>query len=325
MHQVYLAIFSRAVSYDVSNYVFKGVPISEFVAGLRKDPNGTDFCLADENNPKNFLVVDDALVASLNETKKSLDCTINESPIESSGIAIFMNQEHAMGVSAEGPRALFYYTILRACGIAIGDHLSADSELGDKIISSFGLYNLKAYPLVEMHGETIPLGVIEFPDKLEVFVRIASKLENWNFIEDPGSDPETHERLDSALSFNLVKNLEWALDAEAYLQHDMWRENYCEMLINRFLELFEVYVEEDDCWTSDVGVTSTRYGEVHQYGGMKDGEMYLIVSGNNMSCYDEDGWSDPEEETPTAYKTLKELLFEDPDYPTNKYTPQFGG
>lgn len=310
------------MSYDVSNYVFKGVPISEFVAGLRKDPNGTDFCLADEDDPKKFLVVDDALVASLNETKKSLDFTINVSPVEASRIATLMNHE---GGFPEGPQALFFYTILRACGIAIGDHLAADSGLDYKIASGFNLHELKAYPLVEMHGETLPMGVIEFPDELEAFVRIASKLENWNFIEDPGSDPETHERLDSALTFNLVKNLEWALESEAFLPHDMWRENYCEMLINRFVKIFQVYVEEDDCWTSDVGVTSTRYGEVHQYGGMQDGEMYLVVSGNDMSGYDEDGWSDPEKETPTAYKKLKELLFEDPDYPTNKYTPQFGG
>ena len=313
------------MSYDISNYVFKGVPVSEFVATLSKDPTNNVICLASEDiGIKKFLVVDDAFVASLNETKKSLDYAIDGSPIEASKIATFIARE-SMSVSGEGPRSLFLHTILRACGISIGDHLSADAELGYKFLSSFNLHDFKAYPLVEMYGETLSMGVIEIPDEFEAFVCIASKMENWNLIEDPRSDPESCEISDPALRLDLKKNIEWALESPTSSEYDMWRESYCAMLINLWIKPFEEYVEEDDCWTSDVGVVSTRYGTVHQYGGMEDTEMYLVVSGDDMSCYDEDGWSDPEKETPTAYRKLKELLFGDPDYPTKKYTPQFGG
>jgi hypothetical protein len=30
-------------------------------------------------------------------------------------------------------------------------------------------------------------------------------------------------------------------------------------------------------------------------------------------------------ERPSAYRKVKEMLFGDPDYPVQKYTPQFGG
>lgn len=310
------------MSYDINNYVFKGVPISEFVACLGKDP--VVMCLASEDNFKKFLVVDDALVASLNETKKSLDYAIDGSPIEACKIATFIARE-SMGVSGEGPRSLFLHTILRACGISVGDHLSADSELGYKFLSSFNLHDFKAYPLVEMHGETLSMGVIEIPNEFEAFVCIASKMENWNLIEDPRRDPESYEISDPALTLDLEKNIEWALESPTSSEYDIWRESYCAMLINLFIKPGEEYVEEDDCWTSDVGVVSTRHGDVHQCGGMEDREMYLVVSGDDMSGYDEEGWSDPEKETPTAYRKLKGLLFGDPDYPTNKYTPQFGG
>ena len=311
------------MSYDINNYVFKGVPLSELVATLSKDPANNEICLASEDiGIKKFLVVDDALVSSLNETKKSLDYAMDGSPIEASKIATFIARE-SMSTSWEGPTFLLLHTILRACGIAVGDHFSADSELGYKFSPS--LTDFKAYPLVEMHGETLSMGVIEIPDELEAFVCIASKMENWNFIEDPSIDPESYERLDPSLTLDLEKNIEWALESSTSSEYDMWRENYCERLINLWIERFGEYVEEDDCWTSNVGVVSTRYGDVHQYGGMEHLEMYLIVSGDSMSGYDEDGWSYPEKETPTAYRKLKELLFGDPDYPTNKYTPQFGG
>ena len=313
------------MSYDIDNYVFKGVPLSKFVANLSKHPSGNLVHLTSEDNIKTILVVDDALVASLNETQKSLNYEINGSPIEVSKIATAVAQEQT-GMSSEGPKVLLLLTILRACGVAVSDILAArECEHQFEISNSFNLFDVKGFPLVEMHGETLPMGLIEIPDELQALVYVASKKENWNLLQDPRTDPESYETLEPALTLDLQKNIELALNSPTSSECDMWREDYCAMLINLFIKPGEEYVEEDDCWTSDVGVCSTRYGNVHQCGGMEDREMYLIVSGSDMYGYDEDGWSDPEKETPTAYRKLKELLFGDPDYPTEKYTPQFGG
>ncbi|MEI6818101.1 MAG: hypothetical protein WCL19_00720 [Verrucomicrobiota bacterium] len=316
------------MSYDINNYVFKGVPLSEFVANLSKHPAGTLVHFTSEDNTKNFLRVDDALVASLHETQKSLNYEINGRPIEVSKIAAAVAQEQS-SFSFEGPKVLLLLTILRACGIAVSDLLAvkeeSDPNLQADIKGPFNLFGVKGLPLVEMHGETLPMGLIEIPYELQGLVCVASKKENWNLLRDPRTDPESHETLEPALTLDLEKNIEWALNSPTSNEWDTWREDYCAMLINWFIKPGEQYVEEDDCWTSDVGVQSTRYGTVHQFGGMGDGEMYLIVSGTEMSGYDEDGWSDPEKETPTAYRKLKELLFGDLDYPTEKYTPQFGG
>lgn len=316
------------MSYDISNYVFKGVPISEFVANFSKHPNRTSVSLTSESEgAKTFLIVDDALVASLNETKKSSDYQYNGVSIEPTNIAITIAQEGNMRHEA-GPTTLLVHTVLRACGVSVNDLLSSkeesDPNLNFDFMSSFSI-KFDTFALVEMHGKTLPMGVIEIPDEMKGFIYIASKKENWNLINDPKMDPESYETLEPALTLDLVKNIDWAIEESTSNEYDNWREEYCAMLINMFIEPHEEFVEEDDCWTSNVGVASTRYGDVHQHGGMEDLEMYLVVSGEDMSGYDEEGWSDPEKETPTAFKKLKEILFGDPDYPTKKYTPQFGG
>lgn len=312
------------MSYDVNNYVFKGVPLSKFVANLSKHPAGTLVRLASDNNAKDFLMVEDALVASLHETQKTLNYKINGSPIDVSKIAAAVAQEQN-GMSYEGPKFLLLLTILRACGIALSDILAVKESDPNDIHIPFNLSEVKGFPLVEMNGETLPMGLIEIPSELKGLVCIASQKENWNLLRDPMIDPETYETSEPALILDLEKNIEWALKSPTSNEYDTWREDYCAKLINLFIKPGEEYVEEDGCWTSDIGVCSTRYGDVHNYGGMKADEMYLIVSGSDMSGYDEDGWTDPEKETPTAYRKLKELLFGDPDYPTEKYTPQFGG
>ena len=315
------------MSYDIRNYVFKGVPISEFVENLSKHPNGTSVSLASESEgAKTFLIVDDALVASLNETKKSSDYQYNGVSIEPTNITKTIASEDG-SIYEAGPTTLLVHTVLRACGVSVNDLLSSKEESDPNLNFDFVhclSCQFNTFPLVEMHGETLAMGVIEIPYELKGFFYIASKKENWNLINDPRMDPESYETLEPALTLDLEKNIEWAIQQQTSNDYDYWRESYCAKLINIFIKPHEQLVEEDDCWTSDVDVASTRYGDVVDYGGMEDRELYLVVSGG-MQQYDEEGWSDPEKETPTAYKKLKETLFGDPDYPTEKYTPQFGG
>jgi hypothetical protein len=316
------------MSYDIRNYVFKGVPLSEFTANLSKHPRGTHAHLTSEDNAKNFLLVDESLVASLQETQNSVHYEVDGSSIDVSQISAAVAREQR-SLSFEGPKALLFLTILRACGIALSDLLAAkkesDPNLQVEINSPFNLSGVRGFPLVEMQGDTLPMGLIEIPYELKGLVYIASQRENWNFIGDPKIDPETYETAEPALTLDLEKNIKWAQNSTTSSGYDTWREAYCAMLINLFIKPGEEYVEEDDCWTHDVGVCSTRHGDVCNYGGMEENEMYLIVTGPEMVCYDEDGWSDPEEETPTAYRKVKELLFGGPDYPTEKYNPKFGG
>jgi hypothetical protein len=61
------------MSYEIENYVFKGVPLSEFLECLSKHSAGTMVELADEYNTKTFLLVDDNLMASIQETQSTLN------------------------------------------------------------------------------------------------------------------------------------------------------------------------------------------------------------------------------------------------------------
>ncbi len=78
------------------------------------------------------------------------------------------------------------------------------------------------------------------------------------------------------------------------------------------------------CLHLPVEVVSTRYGTVHQNGGMETGVFYLSLSGA-MEEYDDEGWSDPEKMHPAAFNKRREILFGDSQFLTEKYTPQFGG
>ena len=95
------------------------------------------------------------------------------------------------------------------------------------------------------------------------------------------------------------------------------------VLINRGLKIENYYIEDEQSFAVAVSVESTRYGDVHNSGGMESNVLYLSVSGD-MDIYDEEGWCDPEKETPLAFKKTKELLFGDENYDLKKYTPQFG-
>jgi hypothetical protein len=97
----------------------------------------------------------------------------------------------------------------------------------------------------------------------------------------------------------------------------------------RFVEPHSEYVEEEDCYVEgpgdaeDITVCSSRYGSVHDSGGMEEGVLYLSISGD-MEEYGHEGWKDPEKQIPIAHKKLKEILFGNPDFPTDLYEPQFG-
>ena len=259
-------------------------------------------------------------MASLDGTQKLLNFEFNGNLIDVAEIAEALVQEQST-ILDQGPKVLLLMTILRACGINVNDALTA----GGDITNPYNLFDLKCFPLFEMNFGPQSRGLIEIPYELQGLVNIASRKENWSLLQDPITDPETYETSDPSLTLDIEKNITWVLNSTVSRNYDYWREDYSAPLINLFIKPGQEYVEEDDCWTSDVGVCSTSYGHVHQHGGMNEDEMYLIVSGSSMFQYDEDGWYDPEKETPTAYRKLKKLLFGDPDYPTQKYTPQFGG
>ncbi|MDB4814748.1 hypothetical protein OAH29_00125 [Akkermansiaceae bacterium] len=307
------------MSYDINNHIFRGVPVSDFLACLEKNPAGAQIALAGEGDTKTFLIVDENLLNSLREIQSSVEGF----PAVTDDFAIEVLREQ--GFSEQGPNALLISTVLAKSGISIDD-IVAETRGGNDFLGCFDPFGIASYPLTQLSGESLQYGVIEIPSEFKGFVQIASRKENWTLLEDPLRDPETWDLSEPVLTCDLKKNIEWAQNSSLGDVHDYWREEFVGSLIKLFVQPHGEYVEEED-WTADEGditICSSRYGDVHRPGGMEEGVLYLSISGE-MEEYDHEGWEDPEKQIPIAHKKLKEILFGNPDFPTNLYQPQFGG
>ena len=103
------------MSYDISNNIFRGGPVSDFLACLEKNPAGAQIALAGEGEPKTFLIVDENLLNSLREIQSSVEGF----PAVTDDFAIEVLREQ--GYSEQGPIALLISTVLAKSGISIDD------------------------------------------------------------------------------------------------------------------------------------------------------------------------------------------------------------
>lgn len=325
------------MSYDISNYVFKGVPLDEFTDHL--DDNkliGLPKC---EDQQFILLAVDENLINCLNNTLGSLEFKLGEDSFKTEEVAKAIVQETNWGAGnimvngedtgIQGVKELLVRTIFIACGVSAED-LKYNEGSHESCTSHMDLSGMHGWPLVERNGEKLAHGVIEIPMELNFFCDIATEKFKWTFEADPKMDEESYEWKSPEFKFNLKETLEWVQSTDEkkddldFDDYAYWREHYCAMVINRAMKIEDHYIEEEDSFISDISVESTRHGGVHDCGGMEPHELYLSVTGD-MGTYDEDGWHDPEKETPIAFKKTKEILFGDENYDLNKYTPQFGG
>lgn len=322
------------MSYDISNYVFKGVPLDEFIERL---DDGFLSLSKWEGQQVFLLVVDENLISCINDIlgASEFECGKNSFKTEEIAKALVHETFSQYGVlvngedtGIQGIKELLVRAIFVGCGISHED-LKPNPDTHQACSSGMDLTEMTGWPLLERNGKNLAHGAIELPEQLSFFCDIATKKLNWTFEADPKMDQESYEWKSPEFKYNLKKILEWIKSTDKKsddygMDHDYWRENYCSMLINTALKIEDHYIEEEETTATEVSVQSTRFGGVSDSGGMESNVLYLSVSGD-MEEYDEEGWHDPEKETPLAFKKTKELLFGDENYDVNKYTPQFGG
>jgi len=323
------------MSYDISNYVFKGVPLDEFIDCLDDDKL---LSLSKwEHQQVSLLLVDENLINCLNDILGSSEFKYGKNSFKTEDVAKALVHE-SFGQSGilvdgkdtgiQGIKELLVRAIFTGCGISSED-LKPNPDTHQTCSSSMDLSEMTGWPFLQRNGDNLAHGAIEIPDELDFFCDIATKKLNWSYEADPKMDQESYEWKSPEFKYNLKKILGWVKSTDEkndddWMDHDYWREQYCSVLINRALKFEDHYIEEEDSSATEVSVQSTRFGGVHDSGGMESNVLYLSVSGD-MDTYDEEGWYDPEKETPLAFKKTKEILFGDENYDLNKYTPQFGG
>ena len=318
------------MSYEISNYVFKGLSLDELIDRL-DDDHSMDLSKGD-GDQVNLLIVEDNLINCLNDILGSSEFNCGEDSFKTKDVAKALAYESwgqnyisVDGKDTEilGVKELLVRAILIGCGIS-SDDLMPNSDINQTCSSYMNLNGMTGWPFLERKGKVLAYGALEIPECLNYFCHIAARKLNWAYATDPLMDHESCKWNAPEFKFSLKKILAWVQSTNNNLGHDYWREKYSSLLINRGLKIENYYIEDEQSFAVSVSVESTRYGDVHNSGGMESNVLYLSVSGD-MDIYNEEGWCDPEKETPLAFKKTKELLFGDENYDLNKYTPQFSG
>jgi len=298
------------MSYDINNYAFLGVPLATFIENLPEE--AMVYLEPDET----LVLLDEKFESALGKLPEkireweccNLEKLISEGPKE------------IMSRSYTGPTTCINLALMAAAGVS------------PEVITKFHEFGEEGkVDLMPCDIDVLPSAFCRVVHKREGELRGAVKVEGLlgdlakvclNCIETSETDDDYNDV--PLLSFNLSEALKNLMD---HLEDgcDMWVEQLCAKLIRLYLKPHEEYVDEEDQWTWDIGVTSTRYGDVHNSGGMETGELYIAVEGE-MQSYDEEGWDDPRKSYPVTLAKMKEMLFgPDSTIEFEKYTPKFGG
>lgn len=308
------------MSYDITNYAFLGYPVKDFLEKISE----TDVPILED---KIYLVLDDKF-------EKAMEClpedlrTRNDSNIDF--IVKIGPSEIHNPPKQDGPTSKIVTAILSASGIS--NELLGDVDFRSELVESLHreLFVLPT-DLIEYRyaGDELPgYGAVEIGENplMQTLVKGLANLGRLTVLEGVTQDEDWNEVPNLSIH-NFKSTLEGLVEKRA-------SEDLVSVLLNQFIKPRETFVEELDEWTWDVGVVSTRYGDVHSLGGMESRELYLTISDFAPQvlgdfggfAYDEDGWEDPRETNPEMVEKMKEILFgEGSDVEFQVYTPQFGG
>jgi len=119
---------------------------------------------------------------------------------------------------------------------------------------------------------------------------------------------------------SMAKSLTSLLDAQTATKedgHNYGPERLMHSLIDKYLEGNGIY--------QNITVISTRYGDVHDLGGMEQDEPYVIFG--DLDLIDKDGWNDPreDEELAEGLEQIKQALVGEDHEGFSVLEPKFGG
>tara|TARA_R110000850_G_scaffold259405_1_gene386275 strand:- start:1331 stop:2269 length:939 start_codon:yes stop_codon:yes gene_type:complete len=312
------------MSYDIRNFAFLGYPVKDFLEKISE----TDVPIIEDLN---YLVLDEKFeqaMAGLPQDMQSvggfsIESIVKKGPSEIGGFP-----------KENGPVSIVVATILSAAGVS--DELLGNNEIRSELINAlFSDVFVLPTDIIDYKykGEGLPgNGAVQIGDNavIRALLKGLASSERITLLEGVTQDDDYND-VQNLCIHNFRASMERLLGREPSSRHDTLPEDLMATFLNQFIKPLEVFVEELGEWTWDVGVVSTRYGDVHSPGGMESGELYLVIS-DQGSCdlggfaYDEDGWDDPRESSPEMVEKMKEMLFgEDSDIEFQVYRPQFGG
>jgi len=304
----------NTMSYDITNYAMLAISLPEFLetidVGITLEfDSDREFLLLDEkfNN-----LIELTIPESFNNSEY-----LTSSKIVESGYSEYRGNRGG-SYSYKGPRAICAASMLAAAGIKdpvfFDDELALVSKLAEEIYVMPKILmkhlisekNISCESLLGMKRRT-PLSQIALG---------LSEIEKVNLVhgENQGNYTFTIPCIKTALQ-DILKVHQELETTNNFDSRFYGLEYWIEVLV-------DIYIRKLDI-DADLGVVSTHYSDVHDYGGMEANIPYIVYG--DLESYDEDGWNNPRDEDPEAFDETAKAILGDSGKEFRLFTPQFGG
>ena len=301
------------MSYEINNYCFLGMPVSDVVNEL---PPSIEVNICESG----ICVLIDKKFAALAVGVKDFSMNFEYPTLDQMVSEGYFDVPYG---SSGGPNALFCRLLLMAAGITDDKYFKGWNNLLSSLVSDLKFLPVYVVP-IEINGNPCESGLVHVENRFlidlaECFAESSElSILNTNKYNDK-RDIVNVKCLKNTLKILLKLHsdlIEKCADKDSHRQQVFSLEFW----MHYFLD---IYLESKGCYC-DIQVASTFYGNVHKLGGMEPGVPYVIFE--NMQRYDEDGWTDPREvDSESVMKSRNFLVGETSTRDWVKYTPQFGG
>jgi len=300
------------MSYEINNYCFLGMPLSDIVKDLNPSIN------IDTGREGIYVLIDKSFVAlaeGVENFSKKWACPSVDRLASEGYLDIFAR-------SYEGPSALFCQTLLMAAGIEESSFYKKLNNVISSLLFDIKILPFDVIPLV-INGKDCEFGLVHVENSFLIDL-IKCFAENGRLtIINPSQD---YKNQDSVRVNCLKTALQNLLKIHSKLKENDTNDDehrHQAYSLEAWMQYFlDKYLESQGCYC-DIRVASTYYGNVHKLGGMELGVPYVVFG--HLQRYDEDGWDDPRtSNAETVRQARKCLLGEASPEDWVKFTPQFG-
>jgi len=301
------------MSYEINNYCFLGMPVSDIINEL---PASIEVTICESG----ICVLIDKKFAALAGGVKNFSMNFEYPTLDQMVSEGYFDVPYG---SSGGPNSLFCRLLLMTAGITDSKFFEGWNNILDSLVSE-----LKFLPVdivhIEVNGNPSEFGLVHVENRFLIDLAKCFAESSELSILNTNKYNEKRDIVNLKClknTLNILLKLHSDLKEKCADNESNKQQVYSlEFWMHYFLDK---YLESKGCYC-DIQVASTYYGNVHKLGGMEYGVPYVIF--NDMQRYDEDGWTDPREvDSESVIKVRNCLLGDNSTRDWEKYTPQFGG
>jgi len=299
------------MSYDTSQYIGLGIKVRDILAAM----DGAESAQIAEDGAL-YVQINEALIKSYNDLRSN---GMEEFPSSEKLSKIDFDQYMTSSRDGHHVTSCIAITLLSLCGIK--------PEYINK--GEFCSFELSLMPYGEVFvptegtSATCPSGFVYLKSELSLLSELfIPALKEEGLVTCFEQEYDDDYNLKPLFDINMAKSLSNLLDSQTATAEDSHGHEYgpqelMSFLLDKYLETKEIY--------ADTSVHSTRYGDVHEHGGMEEDEPYLIFGGELSELDEEGDWGDPRKDDSELVEEVQKALVGEDHEGFSVLKPIFGG